>query len=235
MYSTVVQRNLALEIVRVTEAAALAAGIWQGKGDKNAADQAAVDQMRKVLNTIKMDGTIVIREGEKDEVKLRTPPKHTHLCCPRSMASCRLLDQHSSSRYLLTHISRFDDVICSIRRRQCCTVARELEMAGDYFKLRTPYPLGHRQSIPGILTCCDIADLSHTHLLITAAHSSPSVDIAVDPLDGTTLTANGREGAIAVRLGKPATDLWAKQLPILCHGPFTSNHSVRQARTGLHW
>eukprot|EP00951_Prasinocladus_malaysianus_P005129 scaffold36460_cov25-Prasinocladus_malaysianus.AAC.1 len=71
-YQTV-QRNLALEIVRVTEAAALAAGKWQGKGDKNAADQAAVDQMRKVLNTISMDGTIVIGEGEKDELAAAGP------------------------------------------------------------------------------------------------------------------------------------------------------------------
>ena len=54
----------------MTEAAALAAGMWQGKGDKNAADQAAVDQMRRVLNTISMDGTIVIGEGEKDDAPM---------------------------------------------------------------------------------------------------------------------------------------------------------------------
>lgn len=65
-----VQRNLALELVRVTEAAALAGGKWYGKGDKNAADQAAVDMMRKVLNTVNMDGTIVIGEGEKDEAPM---------------------------------------------------------------------------------------------------------------------------------------------------------------------
>ncbi len=44
--------------------------MWQGKGDKNAADQAAVDQMRRVLNTISMDGTIVIGEGEKDDAPM---------------------------------------------------------------------------------------------------------------------------------------------------------------------
>lgn len=59
-------RNLALDLVRVTEAAALAAGRWMGRGDKNVADQAAVDAMRLVLNTIEMDGVIVIGEGEKD-------------------------------------------------------------------------------------------------------------------------------------------------------------------------
>lgn len=90
------QRNLALELVRVTEAAALAGGRWLGRGaqhssmlrlsplwpgptltgpvlaagDKNAADQAAVDQMRRVLNSISMDGIVVIGEGEKDEVPL---------------------------------------------------------------------------------------------------------------------------------------------------------------------
>ncbi|KAG2490800.1 hypothetical protein HYH03_010722 [Edaphochlamys debaryana] len=68
-YSTV-QRNLALELVRVTEAAALAAGRWFGKGDKNAADQAAVDMMRKVLNSVAMDGVVVIGEGEKDEAPM---------------------------------------------------------------------------------------------------------------------------------------------------------------------
>lgn len=62
---TTIQRNLALELVRVTEAAALASALWFGKGDKNAADQAAVDMMRKVLNTIQMDGVIVIGEGAR--------------------------------------------------------------------------------------------------------------------------------------------------------------------------
>ena len=63
-------RNLALELVRVTEAAALAGAAWLGKGDKNAADKAAVDMMRKVLNTIDMDGVVVIGEGEKDEAPM---------------------------------------------------------------------------------------------------------------------------------------------------------------------
>ena len=63
-------RNLALELVRVTEAAALLAGRWMGRGDKNAADQGAVDAMRAVLNTIQMDGVVVIGEGEKDEAPM---------------------------------------------------------------------------------------------------------------------------------------------------------------------
>lgn len=99
---------MALELVRVTEAAALAAARWLGKGDKNSADQAAVDMMRKVLNDIPMDGVVVIGEGEKDEAPM--------LYC------------------------------------------------GEHIGDGTP----------------------------------PMVDIAVDPLDGTTLTAQGRSGAIAV-------------------------------------
>jgi fructose-1,6-bisphosphatase II len=63
-------RNLALELVRVTEAAALAAGRFMGRGDKAAADQAAVDAMRLILNTIEMDALIVIGEGEKDEAPM---------------------------------------------------------------------------------------------------------------------------------------------------------------------
>jgi fructose-1,6-bisphosphatase II len=63
-------RNLALELVRVTEAAALASARWIGRGDKIAADQAAVDAMRQVLDTIEMDGLVVIGEGEKDEAPM---------------------------------------------------------------------------------------------------------------------------------------------------------------------
>src|SRR5919204_514750 len=63
-------RNLALELVRVTEAAALAAARWVGRGDKEAADQASVDAMRLVLETVRMDGTVVIGEGEKDEAPM---------------------------------------------------------------------------------------------------------------------------------------------------------------------
>jgi len=63
-------RNLAMELVRVTEAAALAAGRSMGRGDKEAADQAAVDAMRVVLNGISMDGVVVIGEGEKDEAPM---------------------------------------------------------------------------------------------------------------------------------------------------------------------
>ncbi len=63
-------RNLALELVRVTEAAALAAGRWLGRGDKNGADGAAVDAMRIILNTVSMEGVVVIGEGEKDEAPM---------------------------------------------------------------------------------------------------------------------------------------------------------------------
>lgn len=102
------ERNLALDIVRVTEAAALAAGRWMGRGNKIAADKAAVDAMRLVLNTIEMDGVIVIGEGEKDEAP----------------------------------------------------------MLFNGERLGTGSP--------------------------------PPVDIAVDPIDGTTLTATGRSGALSV-------------------------------------
>ncbi len=63
-------RNLALELVRTTEAAALAASRWMGRGDKNGADGAAVDAMRVVLGSVPMDGIVVIGEGEKDEAPM---------------------------------------------------------------------------------------------------------------------------------------------------------------------
>jgi fructose-1,6-bisphosphatase II len=101
-------RNLAMEIVRVTEASAIAASRWMGRGDKIGADQAAVDAMRFVLQNVKMDGIVVIGEGEKDEAPMLYNGEHV----------------------------------------------------GD--------------------------------------GSPPLVDVAVDPIDGTTLTALGRGGALAV-------------------------------------
>jgi fructose-1,6-bisphosphatase II len=101
-------RNLALELVRVTEAAALAASRWMGRGDKEGADGAAVDAMRIVLGSVPMDGVVIIGEGEKDEAPMLYNGEHI----------------------------------------------------GD--------------------------------------GNPPKVDIAVDPIDGTTLTALGRSGAISV-------------------------------------
>jgi fructose-1,6-bisphosphatase II len=63
-------RNIALELIRVTEAAAIAAARWSGRGDKNAADRAAVDAMRFVLGGVAMDGVVVIGEGEKDDAPM---------------------------------------------------------------------------------------------------------------------------------------------------------------------
>jgi len=101
-------RNLAMELVRTTEAAALAASKWVGRGDKEGADGAAVDAMRMILGTVQMTGTVVIGEGEKDEAPM----------------------------------------------------LYNGEVVGD--------------------------------------GSMPHVDIAVDPVEGTTLTAQGRGGAVAV-------------------------------------
>jgi fructose-1,6-bisphosphatase II len=101
-------RNLAMELMRATEAAALAGGRWMGRGDKNAADGAAVEAMRVVLNSVSMDGVVVIGEGEKDEA-------------------------------------------------------------------------------PMLFNGEEIGD-----------GSAPAMDIAVDPIDGTTLTSLGRPGAISV-------------------------------------
>jgi fructose-1,6-bisphosphatase II len=69
-------RNLALELVRVTEAAAMGAGRWIGRGEKESADQAAVDAMRHMLQTVAMDGVVVIGEGEKDEAPMLYNGEH---------------------------------------------------------------------------------------------------------------------------------------------------------------
>ena len=69
-------RNLAMELVRVTEAAALASGRWVGRGDKIAADGAAVDAMRLMIDSVSMDGVVVIGEGEKDEAPMLFNGEH---------------------------------------------------------------------------------------------------------------------------------------------------------------
>ncbi len=68
--SSSIDRNLAMELARTTEAAALSAARWMGRGDKISADQAAVDGMRTMLASVQMDGVIVIGEGEKDEAPM---------------------------------------------------------------------------------------------------------------------------------------------------------------------
>src|SRR6187402_3356024 len=69
-FSNVLERNLALEAVRVTEAAALSASRLMGRGDEKLADQAAVDAMRQALNSLSIQGTVVIGEGERDEAPM---------------------------------------------------------------------------------------------------------------------------------------------------------------------
>ena len=69
-------RNLALELVRVTETAAIAGSAWVGRGDKNLADHAAVEAMRSMINTVDMDGIVVIGEGEKDNAPMLHNGEH---------------------------------------------------------------------------------------------------------------------------------------------------------------
>ncbi len=68
--ASVPDRNLALDLVRVTEAGAMAAGRWVGRGDKNGADGVAVNAMRSLINTVEMNGVVVIGEGEKDDAPM---------------------------------------------------------------------------------------------------------------------------------------------------------------------
>ena len=124
--STPVDRNLALELVRVTEAAALAASRWIGRGDKNAADGAAVDAMRRAFDTVAISGTVVIGEGEMDEAPM--------------------------------------------------------------LFIGEKVGLGWQ-------------------------HGGPEVDIAVDPLEGTSITAKGAENAIAtLAVGQPGSFLHAPDI-----------------------
>ena len=77
------ERNLAFDLVRVTEAAALASARWLGRGDKNAGDGAAVDAMRLSFNSLPIAGKVVIGEGEKDEAPMLYNGEikdHMHFC-----------------------------------------------------------------------------------------------------------------------------------------------------------
>lgn len=76
VHTHIPDRNLALELVRVTEAAALASGRWVGRGKKNEGDGAAVDAMRKLINSVQMNGVVVIGEGEKDEAPMLYNGEH---------------------------------------------------------------------------------------------------------------------------------------------------------------
>lgn len=76
------ERELALEFVRVTEAAALECARWMGRGDKNKADQLAVDAMRRVFDTVQIDGTVVIGEGEMDEAPMLFIGERVGAGCP---------------------------------------------------------------------------------------------------------------------------------------------------------
>src|SRR5437762_11815407 len=72
----IADHNLGLDLMRVTEAAAMAAGRWAGRGDKESGDQAAVDALRRLLASIPMRGVIVIGEGEKDEAPMLHNGEH---------------------------------------------------------------------------------------------------------------------------------------------------------------
>ncbi len=85
MNSSKPTRNLALEIARVTEAAALASGRWMGRGEKEKADNAAVEAMRLVLSSVDMDGVIVIGEGEKDNAPMLYNGEHVGNGLPPEM------------------------------------------------------------------------------------------------------------------------------------------------------
>ena len=85
----VLERILSIEIVRVTERAAVSAARLTGRGNEKAADQAAVDAMRRELNKLPIDGTVVIGEGERDEAPMRGPRGRSRRCLPHRPRSRR--------------------------------------------------------------------------------------------------------------------------------------------------
>ncbi len=97
------EQNLALEMVRVTEAAAIASARFMGRGDRDAADRAATEAMRRTMDEIDMHGTIVIGEGERDEAPMlyigeKVGPAEARATCPRSTSRSTRSRARTSSR-----------------------------------------------------------------------------------------------------------------------------------------
>lgn len=135
--SPIPDRNLALELIRVTETAAIAAAPWVGRGEKNLADKAAVEAMREMINTVDMAGVVVIGEGEKDQAPMLHNGEH----------------------------------------------------------------VGNQQG--------------------------PSCDVAVDPIDGTSLTANGMNGAISVIALSPRGTMFDPQTSFYMNKLVTGPEAAR--------
>lgn len=126
------ERNLALEFVRVTEAAALASSEWMGRGDEKAADQAAVDAMRRAFDSVRIDGTVVIGEGERDEapmlyigekvgIKAEDSPKidialdpleGTTICAKGGVGSISVIALAESGNFLHAPDTYMDKIAC---------------------------------------------------------------------------------------------------------------------------
>src|SRR5947209_9181608 len=145
MTHQVYDRNLALELLRATEAAALAAAPLTGRGDKEAADQRAVDAMRNALSSVDMRGTVVIGEGEKDEAPMLyfgeevgnglepevdvavDPIDGTRLCAngqPGAMAVVALAERGSM---FTTHVPYMDKLVVGRRARGAIDIEMPVE------------------------------------------------------------------------------------------------------------
>lgn len=130
-------RNLALEFVRITEAAALASAKWMGRGDEKQADQAAVDAMRRAFDSVRIDGTVVIGEGERDEapmlyigekVGLKTedspavdialdPLEGTTICATGGVGSISVIAVAEKGRFLHAPDTYMDKIACGPEAR----------------------------------------------------------------------------------------------------------------------
>src|SRR5579859_8102433 len=148
-------RNIAMELVRVTEAGAMAAARWIGRGEKESADQAAVDAMRFVLDSVSMRGVVVIGEGEKDEAPML---------------------------YNGEEVGNGE--------------GPEVDVAVDPLE-------GTRLTALGQTGAISVIAVAERGLMLYNGEEvgngeGPEVDVAVDPLEGTRLTALGQTGAISV-------------------------------------
>lgn len=135
-------RNLALEFVRITEAAALASARWMGRGNEKAADQAAVDAMRKAFDSVRISGTVVIGEGERDEapmlyigekVGLKTedspavdialdPLEGTTICATGGVGSISVIAVAEEGQFLHAPDTYMDKIACGPGAKGCIDI-----------------------------------------------------------------------------------------------------------------
>ncbi|MDX6494693.1 MAG: fructose,6-bisphosphatase, partial [Gaiellales bacterium] len=195
-------RNLALELVRVTEAAAMAAGRWVGRGDKNGGDGAAVDAMRALIGTVSMHGVVVIGEGEKDEAPMLFNGEDVG---DGTGPHCDVaVDPVDGTTLMAKGMSNAVSVIAVSERGSMFDPSAVFYMdkiAADQAAVDAMRHMLATVEMDGVVVIGE-GEKDEAPMLFNGERigtgSGVQVDVAVDPLEGTELCARGQPNALAV-------------------------------------